>query len=149
MPLRERVPQRCKAEPTALQGEIRPAQAGLALAAQNQVDAPTPRVGVDEQRIGRRLRQRGRKDRCTGPAAAGDHADNRATPILVARRVGGVGQLGHQLPVMRGQRDDMLRAHLDGGLEVGGLRFGADHQNDPAAPRQRSVRAATGGRHIE
>ena len=84
MPLRQCVPQRCVAEPTALQREIRPAQACLALAAQDQVDAPAPRVGVDEQRIGRRLRQRGREDRGAGPAAACDHADDRAAPILVA-----------------------------------------------------------------
>ena len=52
MSLRQRVPQSRVAEPTALQRQIRPAQAGVALAAQNQVDAATPRVGVDEQRIG-------------------------------------------------------------------------------------------------
>ena len=50
---------------------------------------------------------------------------------------------------MIGQHDDLLRTHRDGGLEVGGLGFGTNDQNDPAAPRQRAVRAASGGGHIE
>ena len=71
MSLRQRVPQSRVAEPTALQRQIRPAQAGVALAAQDQVDAATPRVRVDEQRIGaptaptrsRRPRRRPRRGR--------------------------------------------------------------------------------------
>ena len=50
---------------------------------------------------------------------------------------------------MRGQRDDVLGSHGDGGLEVGGSRFGTDEQNDATAPRQRPVRAASRGGHIE
>jgi hypothetical protein len=110
---------------------------------------PTPWVGVDEQRIGRRLRQRGRKDGGARSAPASDHAEYRAAPVPVARRVGGVGELGHQLAILRGQCDDVLRAHGDGRLEVGGVRFGTDDQYDPASTRQRSVRAASGSGHIE
>jgi hypothetical protein len=69
-----------------LHREIGPAQAGVALAAKDQVDAPAPRVGVDEQRFRhsrRRLRQRRRKYGRTGPAPACDHANDVAATTHV------------------------------------------------------------------
>jgi hypothetical protein len=54
-----------------------------------------------------------------------------------------------KLAVVRGQREDMLGAHRDGGLEVVGRRCGTDKQNDPAAKAAALGARSVGRDHVE
>ena len=75
---RQRIAHRRPVQPTALQRQVRPAQTGRGLGADQQIDAAAPGIEVDQQRIGGGLRQRGREQRRTRAAAPADHGRHRA-----------------------------------------------------------------------
>ena len=85
VPLRQRLAQRGDVEPAVLQCEIGPTQSRLFLAADHQIDATAPRVGIDKESVGRGLRKSGREQR--GPrTSAACHQRRRPRPVRPSSR---------------------------------------------------------------
>ena len=115
---------------------------GLSSVPDHQIDATAPRVGIDEQRIARRLRECGREQRRPGTAAASHHGDDRTPALAIAAGFRGLGQRGDEFGLVDGQVHDVLGADGDRGLPFGGLRFAAAEHDDVGAARQRGVRSS-------
>ena len=136
-------------QPTALQRQVGPAETGHGLGTQRQVDAAAPRVGIDQQGVGRAVRQCGREQRRAGPATTRDHRGHRPAAAVLTRGFHGVGQFGDKVAVLRRQRHDVLGANRYRGFPFGGLGLGAADQDDPSAAGQRTLGAAPGALRIE
>ena len=136
-------------EPAALQCEIGPTQSRLVLAADHQIDAAAPRVGIDKERVGRGLCKSGREQRGPRTAAACHHRDDRAPAPVIAAGFRGLRQRGDEFGFVGGQGHDVLGADGDRGLPFGGLRLAAAEQDDVAAAGQRGSGAAAGPSRVE
>ena len=104
--------QGCPTQPSALQAQIRPAQAGRRFTPQQQVDPPATRVEINEQRLPSAPRQRGGEHRRTPAAGAGGNRDDPTTMDSRGTRLGVLGQVTNQFGFLAGKRANTLSANI-------------------------------------
>ncbi len=145
--------QRRGAHPAVADRQLRPAQPGLLLQPDHQIEAAAERVAVDQQRglPGSRggQRDRGGEHRGTRPTAAADHGQHPARPPVARCAFPGVGEDPGQACLTLGELHDSVRAEGDGEPPVlrGGLTGDGDH--DAVAARETGLAAAPGPGPVE
>ena len=142
--------QRAGRDPTPGERHPRPAQPGLLLRSENQIDSTAEGVAVDEERTPpsgyRCVGHRSRQHRRTGTSPATEHGQHPATGIGALQAL---AQCIHQKPLSVGQLHDLLGSNADRAAPQRFVGISVSEHQNAVAAGQSGLGAAAGGGVIE